>query len=883
MKAARQCLFFVLLILPVLASAQETADGKQLYDRVRYLASDDLAGRRPGNPGYLQAASYVATSMELYGLRPALGDSAYYQEVDFPRWEQFDPPTRLEMTAPRKYSYIPGRGRDYSPVSGSGSGRCRGTAVFAGYGIISEKAGWDDYRNLDLNGRIVIILPGAPDSVQGISVSERSTSSKVKEIIKRGGAGLILINPGLDRRMSRGLRLNRDDTVPENFIILTVSPETADDIFYAGGSSWRWLTSMTLRKRKSFTKELDVTLEMEAHYRRGEIKAPNVLGVIPGTDAALSGEYIIVGGHLDHLGVGPGGQIYNGADDNAGSAAIILELARLLQANNFKPRRTILFASWAGEEMGLVGSRFYTNHPVFPLEKTAVYLNIDMAGSGDKDLFVGGMYSNSRLFGKIREHLSLEIVSRLRYRLDYGGSDHSSFLAKGVKALSLRTGDPLNGRLDDEHPEYHRPGDTIEIMDPEILREAADYYYQMLTYLDTTSVDLFAPEYQSEPVHKNSFVADLHCDTIGRVLQGEDLSQDLDHGHIDIPKLKRGAVDLQIFACYVGVPRNEEQKQQAAERAFRQIDAVHQLVEEHPDDLMLVKEFSDTYRLRGTGKIGAFISIEGGYAIEYDLRLLRSFYRCGVRLMTLTHWNRTSWADASGDSAALLGGLTKFGEDVVKEMNRLGMIIDVSHAHDSTFWDVMRVSKAPVVASHSCCRALSEHHRNLSDEMLKALAKNGGVVGINFLPSFLNSSNSRKLDSLRTALVNKYGLTREQLRARNSKDEKVAAFREEYNREREALMKTLPVVDVGTIVDHIDHVIKVTGSADYVGLGSDFDGISSTPQGLENAGKIEAITAELLKRGYAVRDIEKILGGNFLRVFREVERVARNTNAPEHQ
>ena len=236
----------------------------------------------------------------------------------------------------------------------------------------------------------------------------------------------------------------------------------------------------------------------------------------------------------------------------------------------------------------------------------------------------------------------------------------------------------------------------------------------------------------------------MHCDTISRYMAGEDLTKDLATGHIDIPKLKKGSVDLQVFAAYVAVPRNETEKHGAAKRAFDQIDAIHKLIGENPNDLALVLRPAEVVPLKYTNKTGILIAIEGGYAIENDLSLLRSFYKAGVRLMTLTHWNRTDWADASGDEKAELGGLTEFGEQVIREMNRLGMIIDVSHAHDETFWDVLRVSTKPVVASHSCARALCNHFRNLTDDMLRALAKNGGVVGINFAPGFLSAGLRKK-------------------------------------------------------------------------------------------------------------------------------------------
>ncbi len=371
-------------------------------------------------------------------------------------------------------------------------------------------------------------------------------------------------------------------------------------------------------------------------------------------------------------------------------------------------------------------------------------------------------------------------------------------------------------------------------------------------------------------LHKSAEVVDFHCDTIDRFLKGEDLRLDLEKGHIDIPKLKRGGVDLQVFACFIGAPENDQEKATAAKRAQEQIDGVHRLVEQNPNDLALVHSYSEYSVAQKAGKIAVLISIEGGYAIEDDLGKLDQFYNQGVRLMTLTHWLHTDWADASGDEKAEFCGLTEFGEKVLREMNRIGMIVDISHAHDETFWDVLRITDSPVVASHSCCRALSKHHRNLTDEMLVALAKNGGVVGINFAPFFLNAEEGAKEEEIGTEIVKKLGLPTSHREFSKIDPEKRAAFDKEFKERVQELWKTDPPATVKTLVDHIDHVVKVTGNADHVGLGSDFDGIESGPVGLENAGKLEAITQELAARGYSEQDIRKILGGNFLRVIKAV-------------
>jgi membrane dipeptidase len=870
MKKIQLCLLLCLVFLPAKEFAQVKPDGQKAWKHVSHLASDNFKGRKSGTPEYQKAAEYAAQKMKEYGLQPGGNDNTYFQNVELKNWKHFSSPTRLEIISPERRIYVPGRKRDFFPNSGTGSGVVKGQLAFAGYGLVSDEEGWDDYASLDIPGKIVLIIPSAPDFMQKLSTQEKSIDQKVKTAVGKGAAGVLFMNIGEGIKGGKNPHGPKKDTCPEDFLVLSANEHVLDEIFNMGNSSWRTLLSQTLREKKSFSSSLDVTIEMETHFIQEDRNAPNVLGILPGNHPQLKEEYIILGGHLDHLGIGIDGKIFNGADDNTTGVAVMLEVARVLNLNQFKPDRSIVFAAWAAEEMGLLGSKFYTNDPIYPLEKTAVYMNIDMVGCGDDDLYAGGMWEFSQFYDLLKKNMPEELNERLRYRLNYRGSDHSAFLKKGVTAVSLRTGNTRTTKMDDEHPEYHKPGDRPNIIQPELLQLAADYHVENLIFLANCKENLLDPKFHVEFIHKESDVIDMHCDTIDRFLKGEDLSQDNPKGHIDIPKLKQGSVDLQVFACYTRPPSNELEKNQAARKIFDMVDAVHQLVEENPQDLMLVESEKDFAKIKGSQKAGIVIGIEGGYAIESNLRLLRSFYRSGVRLMTLTHWSDTEWADASGDPEVNFGGLTEFGEDVVKEMNRLGMIIDVSHVHDETFWDIIHLTDAPVVASHSCCRIFNDYHRNLSDDMLTALAENGGVIGINFLPSFLNEELRLLEDALMSEVARKLGLPDDWQSLMQAGPDAIKRFREEYQRKKSEIKHKWPKVDVKTVVDHIEHVIKVTGNSDHVGLGSDFDGISETPEGLEHMGRVANITAELVRRGHKDEDIKKILGGNFLRVFKKV-------------
>ncbi len=356
-------------------------------------------------------------------------------------------------------------------------------------------------------------------------------------------------------------------------------------------------------------------------------------------------------------------------------------------------------------------------------------------------------------------------------------------------------------------------------------------------------------------IHRRAIVVDTHSDLTSRLVdEGVDIGGRLPDGHQDLPRMQEGGLDVQFFSVYVAA---RYAKKGGPKRAMEMMDAVYRMVETFPDRIQLATSVSDIYRIVSQGKIAALMGLEGGHALENSMHILRMFHRMGIRYVTLTHSNTNDWCDSSTDQPRW-GGLNDLGEKIVAEMNRIGMMIDVSHISDEAFWDVMRVSKAPVIASHSSCRAIANMQRNMSDDMIKALAKNGGVIMINFGSSFLNREWGKRTNYILQQIRDKYrgdfGMWGKMWDEMNQKD-------------------PLPPATLKDLIDHIDHVVRLVGP-DYVGLGSDFDGVSALPVGMEDVSKLPAITYELLKRGYKEEDIRKILGGNLLRVMSEVERVA---------
>lgn len=361
---------------------------------------------------------------------------------------------------------------------------------------------------------------------------------------------------------------------------------------------------------------------------------------------------------------------------------------------------------------------------------------------------------------------------------------------------------------------------------------------------------------------------DTHNDVPYYLVQGRDIAAADASPHTNLAKLKAGGVGGLFFSIWVA--KEYVQGNHSANRALQLIQSVRRgVVENHPKDFMLAGSVKDIEDARKQGKIAALMGIEGGHAIEDSLRILDDFYDLGVRYMTLTHTNTNNWADSSGDITRTdvqhHNGLTPFGKDVVREMNRIGMMVDISHVSDKTFWDALETSRAPIIASHSDARALANAPRNMTDDMIVALAKKGGVVQINFNCGFLSqryrdevaAKSAQTAARLKQATAGKHlgELETDQLEGRIIAEEGVKP------------------ATLGDVVAHIDHIKKVAG-VDAIGIGTDFNGVECVPQGLEDVSKFPNLTKALQAKGYTEADISKIYSGNLLRVMRAVEQVA---------
>jgi membrane dipeptidase len=383
-------------------------------------------------------------------------------------------------------------------------------------------------------------------------------------------------------------------------------------------------------------------------------------------------------------------------------------------------------------------------------------------------------------------------------------------------------------------------------------------------------------------IHNSAIVIDTHADTPGRMVdENFDLAQDAGKGHWDLSRAATGNLGAEFFSIWVDPERF---KGHEAKRALDMIDAVHEAARHHPDKLVMAYSAADIRAAR-TGahkRVAALIGVEGGHAIEGDIRILRDFYRLGARYMTLTWMNSNEIGQSSGDvkkgenGKPKDPGLTDFGREVVREMNLLGMMVDISHVSDRSFYHTLVVSRAPVIASHSSARAVSSHFRNMTDDMLVALARNGGVAQANFNCGFISDEYNNAAKAYEVAHP------AESKRAQELwMSAKTPETQAELDRLMAAYSAALPRPPLSALIDHIDHMIKVAG-VDHVGIGSDFDGVECLPAGIDGIQDLPKITAELVKRGYSAEDLHKVLGGNLLRVFAEVEAVSRKLQKEEN-
>ncbi|MGQ9617701.1 MAG: M20/M25/M40 family metallo-hydrolase [Candidatus Aminicenantia bacterium] len=481
-KRLRRLLFawvFAILLISF-AFSEEKFSGNDILAYIKVLSGDKFEGRKSGLLGGERASEWIAGKFKEWGIPPAVKDG-YFQYFTNPFFNvDGDVFLRIyDIKKKRTFSY----GDDWRVVNFSGSGKVKGEIVFVGYGIISEKNKWNEYKDISVRDKIVLVVNGYPPFLEEKIGEEAQIGEKVENAYKNGAKGIIFVfKPG---ETPQRIRLSiPSDKYIKNFIAIYATENVLNFIFKETSTDFLYLMQVIDRERKPASTKLSCFAEISAKTTFDpKRKMRNVIAKIEGFDPVLKEEAVIVGAHMDHLGVSPEGDVYNGANDNASGTAVVMEVARMIKINNFKPKRTLIFALWAGEEQGLLGSRYYVDNPIFPIEKTVAYFNLDMVGHGDGKINFPGIYYGPEIWDILKKKLPEDIRKDLNpSRGGPGGSDHTSFLEKGVPGFGIMTSG--------YHFKYHQTRDDFDLIKPEILEKVAKFVYNSMKILADENIKI---------------------------------------------------------------------------------------------------------------------------------------------------------------------------------------------------------------------------------------------------------------------------------------------------------------------------------------------------------------------------------------------------------
>lgn len=464
---------FFLIVLASFAYSgfsEENFSGQRILQYVKALSSNEFQGRKSGLAGGEKASNWIVERLKEWGITPA-SEKGYFQDFENPFFNvDGDIFLKIVNSVKTRTFYYDD---DWSVIPFSGSGKINAELVFAGYGIISEKNRWNEYDNISVKDKVVLVVNGYPQFLEGKLEEEFRIGAKVENAYKNGAKGIIFVyKPG---ETPQRVRLSiPPEKFKKDFIAIFATENVLNFIFSQVPTDFRYLMQIIDRDRKVMSIPLSVRVEISAKTTVDlKRKMRNVIAKIDGADSVLKNEFVIIGAHMDHLGISPTGEVYNGANDNASGTAVVMEIARVMKAENIKPKRTIIFALWGGEEQGLLGSRYYSDHPLFPIEKTVAYFNLDMVGHGDGRINFPGIYYGPEIWDVLKQKLPDGIRKDIiASRGGPGGSDHTSFLMKGVPGFGIMTSG--------YHFKYHQTRDDFDLIKPDILEKVANFLYNAL-------------------------------------------------------------------------------------------------------------------------------------------------------------------------------------------------------------------------------------------------------------------------------------------------------------------------------------------------------------------------------------------------------------------
>ncbi len=713
-------IYLLIIISGSILLSQEKPTGEAAKSYVTYLASDALEGRDTGTSGYEKAANWVAEKFKSWGLTPAGDNGTYFQEFPFTYYKnEFDYP-KLNVGKRDFYS----QDRDFSVLRYSGGGTIKEEVVFVGFGISAPEKELDEYAGIDVKNKIVLAMHGCPADNEDKWEGFYSDSAKVATAMKYGAVGiLICANFGEEERGIGYWRL-RPGNYKQGFLVFGVDERVVKFILMKKDETSRMFRRRIQDLFNQLNKDLQpismatgkkAIMAVKVEYDP-ERKGKNVLGMIKGTDPLIGKEVIVLGGHLDHLGI-KYGQVYNGADDNATGSAIVMEVARVMMANNMKPKRTIIFACWAGEERGLLGSRYYAEHPVIPIDKTVMNFNMDMVGLGNK-LGFPGIYYGPQIWEIIKQKTSEETLDFIEPRRGGpGGSDHTPFITRGVPAFALMT-TPWNG-----HPDYHQPGDDAEKIDAELMGKVVQFVYDQALLVANYEGDLLVENRLPMYIHKSANIVNIH-------------PIPYESGLALLDSLQNEWIDIQ----FVQVPLDslKDPSVKLAEMV-KSLDAASQ---EESDISKEMGPMARMFRSR-RDKTTSVVGLTGVESVNSDFTNLRIAGKLGAKFFVLNGIDG-KWISEEG--------FTKDVKNAIREMNNQKMLIMLQSLPENAVIQVLETSKHPVVI------AGVKGVDSISDSLIQKVDENGGLFALAFCPDKIDKLVER-IEALKQRIkVNHIGL-----------------------------------------------------------------------------------------------------------------------------
>ncbi len=718
----RQFFFLLIIIcsLTIIMFAQEKPSGETAKSFVSYLASDALEGRDTGTPGHEKAARWVAERFKSWGLEPAGENGTYFQKFPFEyHKDKFEYP---KLMIGNRIFYFDDR--DFNVLRYSGGGKVKAEVVFAGYGISAPGKGLDEYAGLDVKSKIVLVMHGCPKGDKQKWQGFHTDSAKVAIAIEKGAVGMLLCaNLGEEDQGIDNWRL-RPGNFKENFLIFGVDERVVKFFLKKKHETNRMFQQRIREQLNKLDQELvpmsvstGMNAEMEARIEYDPDRPGiNVLGMIKGSDEKVGDEVIVLGAHLDHLGV-QYGQVYNGADDNATGSAVIMEVARVMMANQVKPKRTIFFACWGGEERGLLGSRHYAEHPFISIENTVMNFNLDMVGIGDKLRFPG-IYYAPEIWKIIKENASEEVLDFIEpSRGGPGGSDHTPFITRGVPAFALMT-TPWRS-----HTDYHQPGDDTEKINADLLGKVAQFVYDNALLIANYDGDVIVQNRLPIYIHKSANIVNIH-------------PVHYEPGLALMDSLQNEWIDIQ----FVGVALDSLES--PSEKLAEMVKSLDTASREDTDISRMMGPMARMFSSRREKTISV-VGLEGVASVNCDSANLRIAGKLGAKFFVF---------DAIDGNWINNEGLTKDGKKSIREMNDQKMLILAKDLPEHAVIQIIEISKHPVVI------AGVKGIESISDSLIQTVEENGGLFALAFCPDKIENLVERIVALKQRIKVNHIGL-----------------------------------------------------------------------------------------------------------------------------